>query len=66
MPFLPADEVAVAAFLAGRVTFDRIAAVIEDAVLRWGAAAEPDLAGIVDLDDEVRSALRVELGIVAP
>ena len=60
-----ADEVAVAAFLAGRVTFDRIPAVIEDAVLRWGAAAEPDLAGIVDLDDEVRSALRVELGIVA-
>src|SRR5207247_8985385 len=30
-----ADEVAVAAFLSGRVTFDRIPAVIEDAVLRW-------------------------------
>jgi len=60
-----ADEVAVAAFLAGRLTFARIPTVIEHAVVRWGADAEPDLSGILDLDHEVRTALRTDLGVAA-
>ena len=58
-----ADEAAVAAFLAGTISFPRIAAVISDAVERWGDGSEPDLAGIVALDGEVRAALSVELGL---
>jgi len=58
-----ADEAAVAAFLAGTITFPRIAAVISDAVERWGDAAEPGLDGIIALDGEVRAALSVELGL---
>ena len=53
----------MAAFLAGTISFPRIAAVIDDAVDRWGDGAEPDLAGIVALDGEVRAALSVELGL---
>ena len=58
-----ADEAAVAAFLAGTITFPRIAGVIGGAVERWGNAAEPELDAIVALDDEVRAALYVELGL---
>jgi len=58
-----ADEAAVAAFLAGTITFPRIATVIADAVGRWGAPAEPELEGIVALDADVRAALSVELGL---
>ncbi len=58
-----ADEAAVAAFLAGTITFPRIAGVISDAVERWGDPAEPDLDGIVTLDGEVRAALSAELGL---
>jgi 1-deoxy-D-xylulose-5-phosphate reductoisomerase len=58
-----ADEAAVAAFLAGTISFPRIAAVISDAVERWGDGTEPDLGGIVALDDEVRAVLSVELGL---
>jgi 1-deoxy-D-xylulose-5-phosphate reductoisomerase len=58
-----ADEAAVAAFLAGTITFPRIAGVIADAVERWGDSSEPDLEGIVTLDGEVRAALSVELGL---
>lgn len=58
-----ADEVAVAAFLAGRLGFDRIPRVIDDAVGRWGAPEQPDLGGILDLDREVRQALQAELGV---
>jgi 1-deoxy-D-xylulose-5-phosphate reductoisomerase len=58
-----ADEAAVAAFLAGTISFPRIAAVIGDAVERWGDGTMPDLSGIVALDDEVRAALSVELGL---
>jgi 1-deoxy-D-xylulose-5-phosphate reductoisomerase len=58
-----ADEIAVAAFLAGTIRFPRIATVISDAVERWGAADEPDLDGIVALDAEVRTALSMELGL---
>jgi 1-deoxy-D-xylulose-5-phosphate reductoisomerase len=58
-----ADEVAVAAFLGGAIGFSAIAATIEEAVARWGAAAEPDLEGITALDADVRAALSAELGL---
>lgn len=58
-----ADETAVAAFLAGTISFARIGGIIGDAVERWGRADEPDLEGIVTLDAEVRTALSVELGL---
>jgi 1-deoxy-D-xylulose-5-phosphate reductoisomerase len=56
-----ADELAVDAFLDGRIDFTAIAATIADAVDRWGAPGEPDLAGIQALDAEVRGTLRAEL-----
>jgi 1-deoxy-D-xylulose-5-phosphate reductoisomerase len=58
-----ADEVAVAGFLAGRLGFDQIPRVIDDAVGRWGASREPDLGEILDLDREVRDALHADLGL---
>lgn len=58
-----ADEAAVAAFLAGTISFPQISALIGESVERWGAAAEPTLEGIVALDAEVRAALSVELGL---
>ena len=58
-----ADEIAVAAFLAGTITFPRIATVIVDSVERWGAPVEPELEGIVSLDADVRAALSLELGL---
>ncbi|MEX2136500.1 MAG: 1-deoxy-D-xylulose-5-phosphate reductoisomerase [Chloroflexota bacterium] len=58
-----ADEAAVSAFLAGTITFPRIAAVISDAIERWGDPSEPDLDGIMTLDGEVRAALALELGL---
>lgn len=57
-----ADEVAVAAFLAGAIGFPRIAGVIEDAVDRWGDDDEPGLETIGALDAEVRATLGAELG----
>ena len=56
-----ADEVAVAAFLGGRLPFGEIAAAITGAVDRWGAAAEPTLDEIVALDNEVRATLSTEM-----
>ena len=56
-----ADEVAVAAFLDGRIGFTAIAETIESAVERWGAADEPELDDIAALDAEVRSALSAEI-----
>jgi 1-deoxy-D-xylulose-5-phosphate reductoisomerase len=58
-----ADEAAVAAFLAGTISFPRITGVISDAVERWGDATELELDGIVALDGEVRAALSGELGL---
>ena len=52
-----ADEVAVEAFLAGRIPFTAIAETIASAVERWGDSDEPDLEGIVRLDAEVRGEL---------
>lgn len=52
-----ADEVAVAAFLAGRIGFAAIAATIASAVDRWGDDREPTLEEIVALDASVRATL---------
>lgn len=56
-----ADEIAVQAFLTGRLPFTAIAPLIEGAVHRWGTDAEPDLDALVALDAEVRGALRAEI-----
>jgi 1-deoxy-D-xylulose-5-phosphate reductoisomerase len=56
-----ADEVAVEAFLDGRLAFTAIATTLGNAVERWGDDAEPDLQAIVALDREVRDALRAEV-----
>jgi 1-deoxy-D-xylulose-5-phosphate reductoisomerase len=58
-----ADEVAVAAFLAGSLPFNGIAGTIASAVDRWGTDLEPSLDDILSLDAEVRRALSAELGI---
>ncbi|MGH2445747.1 MAG: 1-deoxy-D-xylulose-5-phosphate reductoisomerase [Candidatus Limnocylindria bacterium] len=60
-----ADEVAVAAFLAGALPFPRIASTIDDAVERWGTDAEPELDEIARLDHEVRASLSTQLGLTA-
>jgi len=56
-----ADEVAVAAFLDGRIAFPTIASTIGDAVDRWGSDIEPDLETITALDGEIRTTLDTEL-----
>ncbi|HEX3219722.1 MAG TPA: 1-deoxy-D-xylulose-5-phosphate reductoisomerase [Candidatus Limnocylindria bacterium] len=60
-----ADEVAVEAFLGGRLPFTGIAGLIESAVARWGSETEPDLEQIVALDADVRRALHREVGTAA-
>jgi len=52
-----ADEVAVAAFLSGRIGFLEIATTIAGAVERWGAPDEPDIETIAELDVEIRTTL---------
>jgi 1-deoxy-D-xylulose-5-phosphate reductoisomerase len=58
-----ADEVAVAAFLGGSISYPRIAEVIGSAVARWGEDVEPSLEAITALDAEVRSTLTAELEV---
>jgi len=53
-----ADEVAVEAFLAGRIGFGQIATTIADAIDRWAAPDEPGLDAIASLDADIRSELR--------
>jgi 1-deoxy-D-xylulose-5-phosphate reductoisomerase len=60
-----ADEVAVAAFLEGRLRFTAIADTIEGAVERWGSDVEPSLAEIAAVDAEVRTSLAARLGPAA-
>ena len=61
-----ADEVAVAAFLGGRIAFPRIAEEIAAAVTRWGNDVEPGLDEIISLDAEVRTTLSATLGLESP
>jgi 1-deoxy-D-xylulose-5-phosphate reductoisomerase len=58
-----ADEVAVAAFLAGSLPFNGIAGTIGQAVDRWGTDDEPSLEAIGALDAEVRAELSVRFGM---
>ena len=57
-----ADEVAVGAFLNGRIGFPAIGDTITAAVERWGDDEEPSLDRIIDLDAEVRRVLADEIG----
>jgi len=52
-----ADEIAVEGFLAGRIGFPDIATTIAEAVERWGAADEPSVDEIAELDAEIRITL---------
>jgi len=58
-----ADEVAVAAFLAGSLPFPGIGETIDAAIERWGTGAEPELDELTAIDAEVRAALTAELGM---
>ena len=58
-----ADEVAVAAFLAGSLPFNGIAGTIGQAVDRWGTDDEPPLEAIAALDAEVRAELSARFGM---
>jgi 1-deoxy-D-xylulose-5-phosphate reductoisomerase len=60
-----ADEVAVAAFLAGALPFPAIATTIERAVDRFGNDSEPTVGEITDLDAEIRTTLRGDFGMKA-
>jgi len=53
---IAADDVAVRRFLDGSLDFLGIARVLDDAVERYGAGAEPDLDELIALDAEVRAA----------
>lgn len=50
-----ANEVAVAAFLAGQIGFSRITAVVEDTISRHRAAAPGNLDDVLALDGEARA-----------
>jgi 1-deoxy-D-xylulose-5-phosphate reductoisomerase len=52
--FNAANEVAVAAFLEGRITFTEIAGLVEDALGAIEAAPARDLAELVEVDGEAR------------
>ncbi len=51
-----ANEVAVAAFLAGKIGFLDIAEIVEAMLGEFGAPAVPDLAAVLALDNTVREA----------
>jgi 1-deoxy-D-xylulose-5-phosphate reductoisomerase len=60
---IAADEVAVARFLEGTLDFPGIPRMLEAAVDQFGGGADqsPDLANLIELDAEVRAALRTEI-----
>ncbi|ALE15996.1 1-deoxy-D-xylulose 5-phosphate reductoisomerase [Altererythrobacter epoxidivorans] len=49
-----ANEIAVSAFLGGQISFTRIAALVEDTVSRYTAAAPGTLAEVLEIDREAR------------
>jgi 1-deoxy-D-xylulose-5-phosphate reductoisomerase len=61
--FNAANEVAVAAFLEGRIGFLEIAGLVEDALGRVDGAPAHDLPGLVEADAEAR---RLAEGRLAP
>ena len=56
-----ANEVAVAAFLAGHIGFTRIAAMVEDVLARYTPPAPSSLAEVIALDAEARRRAEVLL-----
>jgi len=50
-----ANEIAVAAFLAGQIRFTRIAAMVEETLYRMSAAAPQTLEDVLALDQEARA-----------
>ena len=56
---IAADDVAVAGFLDGSLTFTDIPRLLEDAVARFGTATtvEPDVDALIALDAEVRASI---------
>ena len=56
-----ADEAAVDAFLAGRIGFERIPAVLDASLARWGSERLPNVDEIAAVDREVRASLSAEL-----
>jgi len=53
-----ANEVAVGAFLEGRIAFLNIAELVEDALARTDASAPHSIADVVDIDSETRDRVR--------
>ncbi|MGY6552482.1 MAG: 1-deoxy-D-xylulose-5-phosphate reductoisomerase [Erythrobacter sp.] len=56
-----ANEIAVAAFLAGQIGFTRIAAVVEDTLSRHSAPRPASLADVLALDEAARACARETL-----
>lgn len=56
-----ANEIAVEAFLAGRLGFGAIASEVECALARHGAAEPQTIADVIDIDREVRDTMRIKL-----
>lgn len=56
-----ANEVAVAAFLAGQIGFTRIALVVEDVLNRYGTAAPMALEDVLNVDADARAHARETL-----
>jgi len=59
-----ANEVAVAAFLAGQIGFTRIAVMVEEVLARYVPAAPESLAAVLAVDAEARSQARSFLELV--
>ncbi len=58
-----ANEVAVAAFLAGHIGFTRISAGVADMLARFAPAAPASLDDVIGIDGEARGRMRETLGI---
>jgi 1-deoxy-D-xylulose-5-phosphate reductoisomerase len=54
-----ANEVAVAAFLAKRIGFTDIAALVDAALQRHGSAQVDQIESVLDLDEQVRATAQV-------
>jgi 1-deoxy-D-xylulose-5-phosphate reductoisomerase len=64
--FNAANEVAVAAFLAGRISFPGIAASIEHALSAWPGGAVQGLDSVRDADGWARRTVETHIGTQAP